>query len=123
MTITGGHCHYMGGEADGIDAVSRLARTLLKEGVDFLKMMGSGGGTPGTERMQTTFSLEELRAARREAERVGAGVAVHATNREATRLVTEAGVETIEHGHMHTPDGPAFDDALAERIARQGTVV
>ncbi len=123
MTITGGHCHYMGGEADGIDAVSRLARTLLKEGVDFLKMMGSGGGTPGTERMQTTFSLEELRAARREGERVGAGVAVHATNREATRLVTEAGVETIEHGHMHTADGPAFDDALAERIARQGTVV
>jgi len=123
ITITGGHCHYMGGEADGIDGVTRLARSFLKERVDFLKMMGSGGGTPGTERMQTTFTLDELRAARAEAERVGTGVAVHATNLEATRLVAEAGMHTIEHGHMHTDEGPAFDDNLAEGIAKQGTIV
>jgi imidazolonepropionase-like amidohydrolase len=123
ITITGGHCHYMGGEADGIDGVTRLARSLLKQRVDFLKMMGSGGGTPGTERMRTTFALDEVRAARAEAERVGTGVAVHATNRDATRLVVDAGVHTIEHGHMHTDAGPGFDDGLADRMADQGTIV
>jgi imidazolonepropionase-like amidohydrolase len=48
---------------------------------------------------------------------------VHATNLDATRLAAEAGVHTIEHGHMHTDAGPAFDDALADQIARRGTIV
>jgi imidazolonepropionase-like amidohydrolase len=124
MTITGGHCHYMGGEVDGVDRVRLFARSLLKAGVDYLKMMGSGGGTPGTQHLRTTFSLEELRAAKEEAHRAGTHLAVHATNRDATRLVVEAGVDTVEHAILGTLDGDtAFTPDIADQMARQGSIV
>ena len=46
VTITGGHLHYFGGEADGVDGVRQAVRQLLKEGADFIKIMSSGGSTP-----------------------------------------------------------------------------
>ncbi|MGH6729392.1 MAG: amidohydrolase family protein, partial [Sphingomicrobium sp.] len=49
--------------------------------------------------------LEELRAAREEAHRAGTHLAVHATNRDATRLVVEAGVDTIEHASLVDDEG------------------
>jgi hypothetical protein len=48
LTITGGHFWWCNGEADGTAGVQQQARRLLKQGVDFLKIMASGGGTAGT---------------------------------------------------------------------------
>jgi len=124
MTITGGHMHYMGGEVDSADSVRAFSRGLLRQGVDFLKMVASGGGTPGAERMLTTFTVEELRAAREEARRFGAHLAVHASNLCATRQVVEAGVDTLEHAILTTPEkSNNFDAGLAERMARDGVIV
>ncbi|MEV4084230.1 amidohydrolase family protein, partial [Nonomuraea fuscirosea] len=48
ITITGGHCWYMGGEADDEAGVRRVARENLRAGADCLKVMASGGlMTPG----------------------------------------------------------------------------
>ncbi|SVE16974.1 uncharacterized protein METZ01_LOCUS469828, partial [marine metagenome] len=49
ITTTGGHCWFMGSEADGVDGVRQAARQLIKEGADFLKVMGTGGSTLGTD--------------------------------------------------------------------------
>ena len=48
MTVTGGHCWYFGGEADGPEGVRQMVRRLVKAGVDYIKIMASGGGTVGT---------------------------------------------------------------------------
>ena len=45
VTITGGHLHFFGGEADGVDGARRVVRGLLKEGADFIKIVASGGST------------------------------------------------------------------------------
>jgi imidazolonepropionase-like amidohydrolase len=63
ITITGGHCWYFGGEADGPEDLRRLVRALLKDGVDYIKIMATGGGTVGTMSWLPSFSEDELRAA------------------------------------------------------------
>ncbi len=124
MTITGGHMSYIGGEVDSVDEIRRYGRQLLKQGVDFLKMAVSGGGTPGAERISTAFTVEEVRAAREEAKRFGKHLAVHASNLLATRLAVEAGVDTLEHCIFTTPDRDDYFDAeIAEALAKSGTVV
>ena len=45
LTVTGGHLWYMGGEADGVDAVRKQVRNLVKQGADFIKIAASGGST------------------------------------------------------------------------------
>ena len=47
ITITGGHTWHFGGEADGVEGVRRKAREMVRLGADFIKVMGSGGGTRG----------------------------------------------------------------------------
>ena len=58
ITTTGGHCWFMGSEADGVDGVRQAARQLIKEGADFLKVMGTGGSTLGTDPFRPAFSME-----------------------------------------------------------------
>lgn len=107
ITPTGGHCYYMGGEADGVDAVRHRARTLLKQGADFLKVMGSGGGTPGTLFYRPNFARPEMKAAVEEAWRRDTIVTVHATCVEALQVAIDAGVHMLEHAAMwnETPEG------------------
>ena len=45
ITVTGGHLWYMGGEANGIDGVRNIVRSLIKDDVDFIKVAVSGGST------------------------------------------------------------------------------
>src|SRR5665647_1798433 len=55
MTITGGHCWYFGGEADGVDGVRAKVRELAKAGADWIKVIDSGGGTPNTLSHKPSF--------------------------------------------------------------------
>ena len=51
ITVTGGHSHWMGREADGADAVRKAVRLELKEGADVVKFMATGGiATPDVRR-------------------------------------------------------------------------
>src|SRR5215470_6724504 len=43
ITVTGGHCWFMGGEADSEDDLRRLVRTHHKHGADLIKVMSTGG--------------------------------------------------------------------------------
>jgi imidazolonepropionase-like amidohydrolase len=63
ITMTGGHYWPFGGEADGTDAVREAVRQMVKEGADWIKIMATGGGTPGTQPYRASFSVEELTAA------------------------------------------------------------
>lgn len=124
LTITGGHCHYFGAEADGPDAMRREARQLLKEGADFIKIMAAGGGTVGTYPQFPAFDLDELQAAIAEAHKIGKPASCHCIATESISLALDAGTDHIEHCMFMAPDMTIqFDDAVAHRLALAGVAV
>lgn len=121
MTVTGGHCWYFGGEADG---VRRMVRALAKSGVDYIKIMGSGGGTLGTHASRPSYTVEELRAAVDEAHRLNRRVGIHCTCAAAIRNAVAAGADHIEHALFITnEDGhQRFEPDVADAVARAAAV-
>jgi imidazolonepropionase-like amidohydrolase len=98
LTVTGGHCHFMGGETDGELEVRRAVRTRVKRGVDVIKVMATGGMlTPGTNPLLPAYSRAELGAAVEEAHRLGRKVTAHAQGVAGIAAAVEAGVDGIEH--------------------------
>jgi imidazolonepropionase-like amidohydrolase len=124
ITPTGGHFWWCGAEADGPDAVRRQARFLLKSGVDFLKIMASGGGTVGTDSRFSSFEAEEIRAATQEARRVGKKTTAHAIAKAGIAAAVDGGIDQIEHISFQSPDGQyAFDEVVAKRLVDNGIIV
>jgi len=123
ITITGGHCHFLGLEADDEAGVRAAARSQLKAGATCLKIMATGGRmTPGTNVGRAQFSVAELAAAVDEARRRGVPIAAHALGTDGIRTAAEAGVDTIEHcSWLGATAGVDFDEAAAVRMAEQGT--
>jgi imidazolonepropionase-like amidohydrolase len=116
ITPTGGHVHWRCLNADGEDGVRRAVRAHIAQGVDWIKVMGVTGGlaSAGQDPRLPQYRLEEVRAAVDEAHRWDRRVAAHAHARAGIEIALAAGVDTLEHGTF-------LDDALAARMARQGT--
>ena len=124
ITITGGHCWPMGGEADGIDGVRQAVRQLVKEGVDFIKVMTTGGGTRSSYSNLPSFSVEELKAVTHEAHLFGKLVGAHCSSTQGIINSLEAGVDMIIHCTFHEPDGSyKFRPEVAEKIVSAGVWV
>ncbi len=124
ITTTGGHCWFMGGEADGVDEVRKAARVHMRAGADVIKVMATGGFmTGGSAPWHPQFSVDEIAAAVAEAHRLGRTVAAHAHGTPGIRNAVHAGVDTIEHCTWVTPDGAAIDEeVLAEMVRRRVSV-
>ena len=120
ITTTGGHCWFMGSEADGLEGVQKAARQLIKEGADFLKVMATGGSTVGTDPFRPAFSGEELATIAEEGHRRGLFVAAHCRSNEAMRMVIDARFDVIMHGWFADQSGNReFDDRLADLLAER----
>lgn len=92
-----------GEEASGLDAVTRVVRSQIGHGADWIKIYADyrWGPHPGSH---PTFSLEELKTMVETAKSAGVPVTVHASTPEGMRRAILAGVETIEHGDLGTPE-------------------
>ena len=124
ITRTGGHCWFLGGEADGAQAISHVARKLLKEGADIIKIMATGGGTIGSYPYRPSLRTEELAAAVNEAHAVGKKAIAHVSASEGIKRAIDAQMDVIFHCHFYNADGTlAFVDDLAHRIAGAGIEV
>jgi len=125
VTITGGHCWYFGGEADGPEGMRRMVRALVKAGVDYIKIMGSGGGTVGTDSSRPSYTVEELRAAVDEAHRLSRRVGIHCTCAQATRNAVAAGADHIEHALFLTDNEGhhRYEADVADAVAKHGAAV
>lgn len=111
VTMTGGHGHFIGREADGPDEVRKAVRAEIKGGAHFIKVMATGGVlTPGTDPSQTTFQLDELQAAVEEAHKAGRPAASHAIGNRGIKNALKAGIDSVEHGFYLDPE--AIDLAL-----------
>jgi len=125
LGITGGHCdenllppafHFFGeGVADGVEAVQHRVREVIKYGADVIKICATGGVlSKGDDPNASQFTLEEMKAIVADAHRLGRKVAAHAHGAEGVRWASEAGVDSIEHGHL-------MDDAAIATLKKNGT--
>jgi imidazolonepropionase-like amidohydrolase len=125
LGITGGHCdenllppvfHREGdGVADGVEAVQHKVREVIKYGADVIKICATGGVlSKGDDPNASQYTLEEMKAIVADAHRLGRKVAAHAHGAEGVRWASEAGVDSIEHGHF-------MDDAAIATMKKNGT--
>jgi imidazolonepropionase-like amidohydrolase len=100
--------------ADGVDRVLAAVREQLKKGASQIKLMAGGGVTSLYDPLYTLqFTPAELRAAVQAAEDFGTYVATHVYNVAGIRRAVEAGVKSIEHGHL-------ADEATVALLAERG---
>ncbi len=115
ITMTGGHGHFIGREADGPDAVRRATRAEIKAGAAVIKVMATGGVlTPGVSPSQTALLPEELAVVAQEAHNSGRRVTTHAIGRAGIHNALVSGIDSIEHGFY-------LDDELLDLAVAQGT--
>jgi imidazolonepropionase-like amidohydrolase len=102
---TGGHAHFIGRETDGVGDMRKAVREQLKQGVDLIKIMVSGGmSTKGSLPDSQEFSDEEIQACIEEARRNGRKVAAHLHGGPGLKVAVAAGVHTVEHGKLFTEE-------------------
>ena len=117
ITMTGGHGHFIGREADGPDGVRQATRAEIKAGAHFIKAMATGGVlTPGVVPTQTALQQDELEQVAREAHNAGRRAACHAIGNEGIKNAIRAGIDSIEHGFY-------LDDEALELAVDRGTVL
>jgi imidazolonepropionase-like amidohydrolase len=125
LGITGGHCdenllpfdyHYSAeGVADGVPAVQHKVRETIKYGADVIKICATGGVmSKGDDPHASQYTQEEMRAIVADAHRLGRKVAAHAHGAEGVRWASDAGVDSVEHGHL-------MDDASIATLKKNGT--
>ena len=125
ITTTGGHEWYFGGEADGPEGVRLKVRSLAKSGADFIKVLGSGGGTPNTKSWLPAFRPEEFAALVDETHRLGRKITIHCLNAAAMQEAAAAGADQIEHGWFILDEAghQEYVPAVAESLVAAGVAV
>jgi imidazolonepropionase-like amidohydrolase len=125
LSITGGHCdnnllpfayHATNeGVADGIEAVQHKVREIIKYGADVIKICATGGVlSKGDDPNAAQYTLEEMKAIVADAHRLGRKVAAHAHGAQGAIWASEAGVDSVEHGHL-------MNDAAIATLKKNGT--
>lgn len=85
--------------ADGPAECRKVARKRIRDGVDCLKIMTTGGVLSEKDApSQSQFTDAEIQVFTEEAHRVGLPVASHAQGAAGVKAALENGVDTIEHG-------------------------
>jgi len=125
LSITGGHGDVwvredvkpvtLGYIVDGVDAVRRATRMIIRQGVDWIKIFVTGGiASEGDRPDFTQFSLDELNACVQEARAAKRKVAVHAHGIKGIENAIKVGVDSIEHGSMLI-ENPELALAMAQK--------
>lgn len=124
VTVTGGHCNFCGLEADSRDEAVKAVRRLLKEGVDYIKVMVSGGNmTPGSNSMIDQYDQETLTAIVKEAHERGKKVAGHVHSVRGIRRAIRAGFDILEHCSFKSGDGEDYRPELVDEMRKLGIAV
>jgi imidazolonepropionase-like amidohydrolase len=125
LSITGGHCDNdllpyeyhatADGVADGVEQVQHKVREIIKYGADLIKVCATGGVlSKGDDPNASQYTLEEMKAIVADAHRLGRKVAAHAHGAQGVIWASEAGVDSVEHGHL-------MNDAAIATLKKNGT--
>jgi imidazolonepropionase-like amidohydrolase len=114
LTMTGGHCHFMGHEIDGPHEARKAARLQMKMGCDSIKVIATGGVlTPGGNHRAAQLVKEEIEVIVGEASRAARHVSAHAHGADGIKNAAEAGCASVEHGTF-------MDEEAARLLAKRG---
>src|SRR5881396_96944 len=125
LSITGGHCDNdllpyeyhatSDGAADGIEQVQHKTRGIIKYGADLIKVCATGGVlSKGDDPNASQYTFEEMKAIVADAHRLGRKVAAHAHGAQGVIWASDAGVDSVEHGHL-------MNDAAIATLKKNGT--
>ncbi len=121
LTRRGGHCWYLGGEAEGAEALVDAVRERAARGVDWVKIMATGGfTTAGTDPWRPQYDDDQLTAVVEAAHRAGLPVTAHAHATAGIAAAVAAGVDGIEHCTFLTEAGVAAGPQVVEAIVGRG---
>jgi len=100
--------------ADGVPAVIKRTREVLRMGASQVKAMGGGGVSSLYDPLDVTeYTFEEAKAIVDVAKTWNTYVAVHINTRDAIKMWVEAGAKSMEHGFF-------IDDETAKLMAEKG---
>jgi imidazolonepropionase-like amidohydrolase len=101
--------------ADGADEMRKVARSLVEQGVDWFKLMITGGLYSEHETVEDSqFTDDELIAIMEVARNRGIPVAAHCGGARIAERFSDLGGRSIEHGY-------ALDEKTAATLAKNGT--
>ena len=121
LTRSGGHCWFLGGEADSSEALIAAVKERAARGVDWIKVMATGGfTTAGTDPWQPQYNSDQLVAVVEAAHRVGLPVTAHAHATAGIAAAVAAGVDGIEHCTFLSESGVAASPDVIEAIVARG---
>lgn len=102
----------IGQDADGVDAVLKVARNNFRMGANQLKVMQSGGVVSSFDPWQMEGrTVQEIEAAVEIAEQYGSYAMAHSYRKDSILRALDAGVKSIEHGFMYDCEiGAKMDD-------------
>jgi imidazolonepropionase-like amidohydrolase len=124
ITPTGGHCWFLGGEADGLDALLRAVEERATRGVDVVKIMATGGMlTPGRALHESQYTRQELATVTDAAHRAGLPLTAHAHGPAGIADAVGAGVDGVEHCTFVGETGIEPDRSTVAALAEAGTFV
>lgn len=90
--------------ADGPDEIRRVVREEIRAGANWIKFGASGGFvSPSDDPKNPTYSQEEMNVLVETAHDLGVPVAAHVYGGEALKRAINAGIDSIEHGNLATP--------------------
>lgn len=99
ITTSAGHCYWLGGVADSREEVVQLLRSHVTHGVDFIKVMLTGGNlTVESSPSRLQYSSAVLAVIAAECDRLGKALVVHAHSLEAVEAAASVGARVIVHG-------------------------
>jgi len=115
VTMTGGHGHWFGREADGPHEVRKAVREQLKKGADAVKCMATGGVlTTGAKTGAPELGPDELEALVDAAHAKDVPTAAHCHGTQGIKNAVLAGIDSVEHGTF-------MDAEAAELMVEEGT--
>ncbi|KAI9148418.1 LOW QUALITY PROTEIN: Cytosine/adenosine deaminase or related metal-dependent hydrolase [Paramyrothecium foliicola] len=110
----GGHTNGLGRLCNGVPECMAAVREEIRQGADFIKIMGSGGVSTPTDAIEhLQFTTAEIRAMVECAENACTYVTAHAYTPKAIKHCVGNGVRGIEHGNF-------IDKETAKLMAEKG---
>ena len=121
LTRSGGHCWFLGGQADTAEALVDAVNEWAARKVDWIKVMATGGfTTTGTDPCRPQYTVDQLAALVEAAHRVGLPVTAHAHATAGIAAAVAAGVDGIEHCTFLTESGVTASPEVVKSIVGQG---
>ncbi|MGD9063222.1 MAG: amidohydrolase family protein [Desulfobacterales bacterium] len=124
LTAVNGHAHFLGGVADGNEGLRAAVEKWIDAGVDFIKLIATGGGTPGSHPAYASYTAANMSVAAETAHAHGITVSAHCRGIPGIENAVNANIDHIEHACFELPDGTLrFEEPLAEKIAAAGIYI